>query len=1025
MNLLDIRTVLISYIISNAICAAVMATLWLQNRHRSPELGFWMADFLMQFTALLLVTMRNVLPDLISMVLSSALIVGGTMLLYIGLERYTRKTGPQLHNLLYLALFILIQINFVYIHPSLQARNINFSIGLLVICSQAAWLLLRRVDASMRQITRTAGLVFCIFVLVSIARIFFDLAAPPLEDFFKSGLYDTLVILTYQMLYISLTFSLFLMVNRRLFTELESDIQKRKVVEEAHRKSEEKFSLAFHNIPDALVITSLSDGKIIEANESFFSMSGFNKEEHPNKTTKELDFWGSLTHRRQLTDSLEEHGRVINFETDFRKKSGELIPCVISSELYQLQNQTCVLNIIHDNTRRKQAEDTLKKSERKFRLLFNEMLSGFALHEIICDHDGKPVDYRFLSVNGAFERMTGLNSADIIGKTVLEVLPDTEASWIERYGEVAITRKPLHFESYSSPLGKHFEVRAYSPEPGEFATVFTDITDRKRADDLLRKRLELLEYADSHTMEELLQKTLDELGELTGSPIGFFHFLNDDQQILILQAWSTLTKQEFCKAEGKGMHYIVSEAGIWANPVYDKAPVIHNDFALEPGRKGFPEGHASVERELVVPIMRGGKVVAILGVGNKPTLYTQEDVDLVSYFADVAWEKAKRKQNEEKLAQTLERLNLATHAARLGIWDWDIQKDELVWDKRMYELYGIREEDFSGAREAWLNGIHPNDRDRSFEISEQAQRGERDYDTEFRVIWKDGSIHHIKAEAQVIRAADGTPLRMTGINYDITERNKAEEILKSYSEHLQQEVEQRTSELHQAQEKLMRQERLAALGRMAGFISHELRNPIGVISNAVYFMKMAQPDLNNELNESLNIIEKEIHISEKIISDLLDFTRIKAMDRQPASVSELIGQTLERFPAPESVETVIEIPTNLPDIFVDHQQFSQVLGNIITNAHQAMLDGGKVTITATAQSDMIGIAIRDTGVGIPPENMDKLFEPLFTTKTKGIGLGLAICKMLVEVNDGQIDVQSYPGHGSTFTIYMPIYKERE
>jgi hypothetical protein len=117
MNLIDMRTVLFSYVISSAICAAVMASLWVQNRRRSPELVFWMADFIMQFAALLLIVLRGSLPDILSMVLSNALIIGGTLLLFIGLKRYTGKAGPQWYNFTYLTAFVFVHAYFVYIHP--------------------------------------------------------------------------------------------------------------------------------------------------------------------------------------------------------------------------------------------------------------------------------------------------------------------------------------------------------------------------------------------------------------------------------------------------------------------------------------------------------------------------------------------------------------------------------------------------------------------------------------------------------------------------------------------------------------------------------------------------------------------------------------------------------------------------------------------------------------------------------------------------------------------------------------------
>ena len=186
--------------------------------------------------------------------------------------------------------------------------------------------------------------------------------------------------------------------------------------------------------------------------------------------------------------------------------------------------------------------------------------------------------------------------------------------------------------------------------------LFHDISDRKYTEGITQLRLQLWEFSVSHPVEELMQKALDEIDAITGSSIGFYHFVEEDQNMLSLQAWSTRTRAEFCKAEGAGMHYPISEAGVWGDCVREKRPVIHNDYASLPHRKGMPEGHAAVVRELVVPTTRGGQVVSVLGVGNKSSDYNERDVDLVSYIADVVWTIIERKQAEERIRQLNNRL---------------------------------------------------------------------------------------------------------------------------------------------------------------------------------------------------------------------------------------------------------------------------------------------------------------------------------------------------------------------------------
>jgi PAS domain S-box-containing protein len=180
-------------------------------------------------------------------------------------------------------------------------------------------------------------------------------------------------------------------------------------------------------------------------------------------------------------------------------------------------------------------------------------------------------------------------------------------------------------------------------------SILSDITEHKRVKAINAARLHLLQFAATHSLGELLEETLNEAEKLTDSLIGFYHFVEDDQETLTLQNWSKRTKAQFCKAEGKGMHYPIAQAGVWVDCVHQRKPVIHNDYASLSHRKGMPQGHAAVVRELVVPVLRGKQIRAILGVGNKSTDYTEKDVETISLLADLAWEIAGRKRAEEEL----------------------------------------------------------------------------------------------------------------------------------------------------------------------------------------------------------------------------------------------------------------------------------------------------------------------------------------------------------------------------------------
>jgi len=163
--------------------------------------------------------------------------------------------------------------------------------------------------------------------------------------------------------------------------------------------------------------------------------------------------------------------------------------------------------------------------------------------------------------------------------------------------------------------------------------------------------MRLMEYSISHSVHELLVATLDEVCLLTESPIGFYHYLEADQRTLSLQAWSTRTAREYCKAEGAGHHYDLNAAGVWGDAIRQRQPVIHNDYAALANKRGLPAGHAELIREMVVPVFRKGQIVAILGVGNKAAYYTEDDVQTVALLADLAWDFADAKRLETQLLE--------------------------------------------------------------------------------------------------------------------------------------------------------------------------------------------------------------------------------------------------------------------------------------------------------------------------------------------------------------------------------------
>ncbi len=256
---------------------------------------------------------------------------------------------------------------------------------------------------------------------------------------------------------------------------------------------------------------------------------------------------------------------------------------------------------------------------------------------------------------------------------------------------------------------------------------------------------------------------------------------------------------------------------------------------------------------------------------------------------------------------------------------------------------------------------------------------------------------------------------------NVTRLKKVSQTLQEYSEKLEKKVNQRTKELEKAQEELVRTEKLAMVGRLAGGVAHELRNPLSAIKNAAFLLNKALEEPNPEMKEMLEMLEKEAAISERIISNLLDFARQKQPVQQRININEVIQDALLCIAVPNNVSVVKLLNDELPKIQADPDQLAQVFRNVILNAIQSMSENSRLIIKSYApQPKWIAVSFTDTGEGIPKEKLNMIFEPLFTTKEKGLGLGLALAKTLVERHGGTIDVESEVGEGSTFKVNLPI-----
>jgi PAS domain S-box-containing protein len=371
-------------------------------------------------------------------------------------------------------------------------------------------------------------------------------------------------------------------------------------------------------------------------------------------------------------------------------------------------------------------------------------------------------------------------------------------------------------------------------------------------------------------------------------------------------------------------------------------------------------------------------------------------------FMGMVTDITERKRADENLKLTTERLSLAARAGGVGIWDYDLANNRLLWDDEMYRLYGITADEFGGAYEAWKAGLHPEDVLQGDAAIQAAIRGEKEFDTEFRVVWPDGSIHNIRGIALVQRDGSGQPLRMIGTNWDITEQKKAEIIL-----------EQKNAEME----------------RFTYMISHDLKSPLVTVQTFLGYLEQDMEQGNAErVAKDMGFIRNATGKMGRLLGDLLEVSRVGRVVNPPVKVSlaELIQDALAAVAGAISTQSVaIQVEAPPLSLLGDRPRLEEIWQNLVENAVKYMGDQPSPRIELGVEGRGAGSVffVRDNGMGIDPRFHTKvfgLFEKLDAT-SEGTGLGLALVKRIVEIHEGRIWLESEGlGQGTCVRFTLPL-----
>jgi len=378
---------------------------------------------------------------------------------------------------------------------------------------------------------------------------------------------------------------------------------------------------------------------------------------------------------------------------------------------------------------------------------------------------------------------------------------------------------------------------------------------------------------------------------------------------------------------------------------------------------------------------------------------------------------SERKRSEDELRESEERYRTLVENTNDVIFNLDPQGQFLYVSPSIQTVAGYAPQEVAGWE--FTRYVHPDDLPGLLASLERTLAGELE-PHEFRVVGKDGAVRFVRTSSRPVWRK-GRIVGLTGIMSDITQRKLMEQKLQEYSENLERMVEERTKELREAQDKLVRTEKLAAIGEVAGGLAHELRSPLAAMRFSAYFLKAKLGDAADpKVRRHLDLLEEEVDVCDQTVAQVLDFARPGTLQREEVDINAVVEGALGEIDLPSNVHLRRQLEYGLAAVTADTAQMRQVVSNLVTNAIQAMPDGGGLTVITSQREDFVEVKVADTGVGIPQENLGKVFEPLFTTKAKGIGLGLAVVKAVVDRQGGSIDVQSRVGEGTVFTVRLPV-----
>lgn len=809
-----------------------------------------------------------------------------------------------------------------------------------------------------------------------------------------------------------------------------------------------------YSILDAFPIAAMltrPDGELIYANRRFYEQYGSSVKDDfltldENKAEREKVF-AAMNHQGQLNDH----------EVCIRTSSGGLIWVLFSSRPFTCDGKPASLISLVDITRRRQAEKARSASEERYRLLFENMTSGFALHEMIYDEQSKPLDYRFLEVNPSFERLTGMSAQHVLGKTIREIMPGAEQYWIDTYGKVAQTGEPVAYQNFASDLQKYFDVWVFSAVKGQFATIFTDITERKQAEEKLSRQLARLHtlykieqaVVSSVELNTILDLLVQEIVEQLQVDAAAVLLLNPHTQSLDFAAkkgFSTKALQFTNLPVGKGLagqaaleRRVVHTTNLAEIPVLSKAiadekfvtyygiPLIANEH-LHGVIEIFHRSELSPEPDWLIFLETLGHQAAI-SIDNARLLETtRQSLKETNALYRINQELIATVDSDELMQTVADLLQTSFGYFYVQIFVAESASGDFVVRAGSGSLG--RQIKSQGYRLAAGEGI----------VGFTAETGKpfftNDVDDVISFVrapflpeTKSELAVPIKIGEQFLGLIDVyqvAPAYLSERDLQLVSAVADQLAIALQKAQLYRDLQEALEQEKTVRSQLVHSEKLTVAGRLLASVSHELNNPIQAIQNALFLLK-EEKGISSQGRQDLEIVLAETDRMASLLQRLrATYQPLELEDFQPVQMNGLIEDVcalVSTHLRHNQIAFEFHADPALPVVLGIQDQLRQVVLNLFLNAVDAMPQGGHLVIATRylPEENEALITVADTGPGIEAAIFPNIFDAFITNKSGGTGLGLTISREIIHKHHGRIEARNNPDKGATFSIWLPSH----